>query len=59
MQPPETVLVETTKVACNGGGGPLGHPLVYLNLGKDGTVNCPYCGRHFKLKEGAAEAAGH
>jgi hypothetical protein len=33
--------------ACNGGGGPLGHPKVYLNLSAEGQVECPYCSRLF------------
>ncbi|MBY0500520.1 MAG: zinc-finger domain-containing protein [Alphaproteobacteria bacterium] len=32
---------------CDGGGGPLGHPVVYLNLGKEGKVICPYCSKCF------------
>ena len=24
-----------------------GHPLVYLNLGKEGKTECPYCGKVF------------
>ncbi len=45
MQPFETIYVEETIVACNGGGGPLGHPKVYLNLSAEGRVECPYCSR--------------
>jgi len=37
------------RVACNGGGGPLGHPQVWLNLGSDNAVTCPYCSRHYVL----------
>ncbi|AWK85068.1 zinc-finger domain-containing protein [Azospirillum thermophilum] len=53
MQPIETIQVETPTVGCDGGGGALGHPLVYLTLGKDGRVECPYCSRQYVLKEGA------
>lgn len=59
MKPQETVQVESTTVACNGGGGSLGHPRVWLNMGDKHEVDCPYCGRHFVLKEGAAAHAGH
>ena len=59
MQPIETIQVETDKVGCDGGGGALGHPLVYLTLGKEGRVDCPYCSRRFILKEGAKVAHGH
>ncbi|MBV5325569.1 MAG: zinc-finger domain-containing protein, partial [Rhodospirillaceae bacterium] len=43
MEPIETEIVTKTRIACEGGGGPSGHPRVYLNLGKDGHVDCPYC----------------
>ena len=36
-----------SRVACNGGGGPLGHPQIWLNLGINGSVTCPYCSRQF------------
>lgn len=32
---------------CDGGGEALGHPAVYLNLGKEGKVICPYCSKCF------------
>jgi uncharacterized Zn-finger protein len=47
MQPFETVFVDSMVAACNGGGGPLGHPKVYLNLSAEGKVECPYCSRTF------------
>ncbi|KYN22732.1 PREDICTED: NADH dehydrogenase [ubiquinone] iron-sulfur protein 6, mitochondrial [Trachymyrmex cornetzi] len=34
-------------VACDGGGGPLGHPKVYINLDKPGNHICGYCGLRF------------
>jgi uncharacterized Zn-finger protein len=49
----ETITVDTDRVACDGGGGALGHPKVYLNLGKEGKVECPYCSRTYRLREGA------
>ena len=59
IDPPEIIEVEDTVVACNGGGGALGHPRVFLNLETDGFVDCPYCDRRFVLKAGAAKAGGH
>jgi uncharacterized Zn-finger protein len=47
MGPFETIYINETVAACNGGGGPLGHPRVFLNLGYDGKVECPYCSRLF------------
>jgi uncharacterized Zn-finger protein len=58
-QPPEIIEVETRTVACDGGGGPLGHPRVWLNLGADGKVDCPYCDRLFVLKPGAKLSDAH
>ena len=46
-EPFELITVDTDRVACDGGGGPLGHPKVYLNLGAEGRVECPYCSRLF------------
>ena len=36
-----------SRVSCNGGGGALGHPQIWLTYGKDGTVVCPYCSKKF------------
>lgn len=58
-QPLETIEVETTTVGCDGGVGALGHPLVYLTLGAEGRVDCPYCGRRFVAKPGAVLDHGH
>jgi len=50
---PETITVESPVVACDGGGGALGHPRVYLNMGEKHEIDCPYCGRQYLLKDGA------
>ncbi len=50
---PETFEVTTRSVSCDGGGGALGHPKVYLQIGDEGFVDCPYCDRRFVLKGGA------
>ncbi|MBI4185115.1 MAG: zinc-finger domain-containing protein [Proteobacteria bacterium] len=55
----ETIEVETPTVACDGGGGALGHPRVYLRIGPEGRIVCPYCSRTFALKDGAGATAGH
>ena len=47
----ERIETDKTRVACNGGGGALGHPNVYLEMDpKVGEVTCPYCSRVFVLK---------
>jgi uncharacterized Zn-finger protein len=47
MGPFETIYIDEMIAACNGGGGPLGHPRVYLNLAPAGKIECPYCSRLF------------
>ena len=46
----DIVEVENKRVTCDGGGGALGHPQVYLEMGKNIEVTCPYCSRSFRLK---------
>ena len=47
----ETQETENTAVVCDGGGGALGHPRVYLNIKPDlGYIDCPYCAKRFVLK---------
>ena len=47
MGPFETIYINETVAACNGDDEPLGHPRVFLSLGPDGKVECPYCSRLF------------
>jgi uncharacterized Zn-finger protein len=55
----ETFVVTQRVVSCDGGGGPLGHPLVFLRIEEDGEVVCPYCSRTFVLADDAPAADGH
>ena len=50
---PEIIEAKTTRVSCDGGGGALGHPKVYLEMGDEDFVECPYCDCRFVLKAGA------
>jgi uncharacterized Zn-finger protein len=47
---PETIEADNTGISCDGGGA-LGHPRVYLNMGGAGEVECPYCDRKFVLRK--------
>ena len=41
---PQTKIVDSYRVACDGGEGALGHPRVWLQIDSDqGWVECPYC----------------
>lgn len=62
---PETILVETRRVQCDGAsnirGGDayrpaaLGHPRIYLEIDESGFAECGYCDRRFVLKDGPAD----
>uniref|UniRef100_UPI002FDD84C0 zinc-finger domain-containing protein n=1 Tax=Pararhodobacter sp. TaxID=2127056 RepID=UPI002FDD84C0 len=53
-----TQTVTSTRVACDGSEGALGHPRVWLSIpAETGWVDCPYCDKRFILAEGAG--AGH
>jgi uncharacterized Zn-finger protein len=56
MPPFEIVETDEMTVACNGSGGALGHPRVYLNLAPSGQVECPYCSRVFINRKHAPHA---
>lgn len=51
--PPEVITVRSHRVACDGIGGALGHPRVYLEMGGADFVECPYCDRRFVLAHGS------
>ncbi len=46
---PEIIAVNDHRVRCDGGGGALGHPRVYMEMGESTFVECPYCDRRFVL----------
>ncbi len=48
----ETIEVNQIEVACDGGGGALGHPKVYLHIDHEcgDQVVCPYCSRTYIMK---------
>ena len=45
------IYVASARVFCDGGPGSLGHPGVYLNIGNEPQINCPYCSRRFAKNE--------
>ncbi|XP_071957349.1 NADH dehydrogenase [ubiquinone] iron-sulfur protein 6, mitochondrial-like [Antedon mediterranea] len=46
----EPTEIDGRNVYCNGGGGPLGHPKVFINLDPEGPHSCGYCGLRFVQK---------
>ena len=49
---PETISVKADidSVSCDGGGGALGHPVVYYTFEGQDRVECMYCDRVFVKK---------
>lgn len=45
----EIITVTQRRIACDGGGGVLGHPKVWLDMGVGYEVECKYCDRLFRL----------
>ena len=54
---PEIIKVTKHRISCDGGGGALGHPKVWLEMGQGTVVECPYCDRRFVLVTEAELAA--
>jgi uncharacterized Zn-finger protein len=55
----QSLIVTTTLVSCDGGGGSSGHPNVYLNVGIEGKISCPYCSQVFVLARGNVDGLSH
>jgi uncharacterized Zn-finger protein len=51
MGPVEVVVVDSKKIACDGCSIASKHPLVYLNMGNDDNVICPYCSKNFVIRK--------
>ena len=58
MAPFETIYIDEMVAVCSGGGGPIEHPRVYLNLAPSGKVECPYCSRLFVNRAISAPSTG-
>ena len=44
----DVAYVDNSSVACDGDGGALGHPRVFLAIDPaNGEIECPYCSRRF------------
>ena len=55
----DVIMVPSTRVKCDGGGGALGHPVTWLDMGDDDYVICKYCDRVFKLDPNAGPVGHH
>ncbi len=46
----EVIIINGHKTSCDGGGGALGHPIVWYDMVEDDVVECKYCDRRFVRK---------
>jgi uncharacterized Zn-finger protein len=55
----EVIEISNPKVACDGGGGALGHPRVFLHVDPDkgDSVVCGYCSRTYVYRPAVTSAA--
>ena len=56
--PADIIHVNDRIVACDGGGGALGHPRVFLRI-QASQVRCPYCSRLYVLNPGTGLGDAH
>ena len=54
---PETQVVMTWRVSCDGGEGALGHPRVWIQIPEEiGWAECGYCDKRFVHETAATDA---
>ncbi len=45
----EIIISDQRQVSCDGSKQSDGHPRVYLQIGAENTVSCPYCSCKFQF----------
>ncbi len=58
IMPEGETVVTQKRIACDGGGGALGHPKTWLDMGSKNSVRCKYCDGVFVLDPNAV-GGGH
>jgi uncharacterized Zn-finger protein len=55
VNPPEKIVIadDADEVSCDGGGGALGHPVVWYSFARSDRAECGYCDRLFVKKRAA------
>lgn len=51
VTPEDVIMADSRQVRCDGGGGALGHPSIFMRIEGE-QVTCPYCSRTYRLKDG-------
>lgn len=50
-KPTEVIQTPKRTIACDGGDEPLGHPRVFLTIGPEDEILCPYCSRLYQYRQ--------
>ncbi len=59
IEAPETKIVDSYRIACDGGEGALGHPRVWLQIpAETGFVECGYCDAKYVHRDHEDKATG-
>ena len=53
-----SITIGTREFMCMGASAPFDHPHVFLDMGKDHEIVCPYCSTLFKFDH-AADLTAH
>ncbi len=53
------IIATSSVVSCDGGGGEMGHPKVFLTFNHSHQLTCPYCSQVFRLAPGVKLGHGH
>jgi uncharacterized Zn-finger protein len=54
----EVITVTSRHVPCDGGGGALGHPMIWMRIEGE-EITCPYCSRTYHLAPGTGDDGHH
>lgn len=44
----DEIVIGVTEFECMGASSPHDHPHIYLDMGRDAQIRCPYCGTLFR-----------
>ncbi len=47
----ENTSINSIKFSCDGGSLSSKHPLIFLNLGNNNNISCPYCGKNVSIEK--------
>ncbi len=47
----ETIKIGVREFMCCGASAPFDHPHVFLDMGRDGEIVCPYCSTVYRYSE--------